>query len=435
MAETQPKRSFLKRAIDYTMRPLVSAVEERSSLRSPSPELLAALGGGPTSSGAVVNPHTAMGVPAVTACVGILADMVGLLPLQLLRKTPKGDIPVLDHPAAKVITRPGDLHTALELRQLMMYGTGFGGNGYARVHRDGLGNPVELEWLAPCNVHPQRIKGRRFVTYRVDGVAEVLTRYDIIHIRGMSADGVTGVSPITQLRESIGITIAQRDAAGNLMSKGSSFNGVLEAPPSLKKEQVDDIRTEWAKKQEGAQNFGRTPVLWGVTFKQVSGMSAADAQFIESRRFELQEIARLYRIPPFLIGDTTGNTSWGSGIEQMNLGFLAYSLNPWLVMWEQSVSYTLLTTDEQAAGYHFEFDREELGAVSLQAKAAFITAMRTTSTFSINDCLEFLDRPKIESDIGDDHLLPLNSSSSGKPVEAEEPAEPTPATKPESVSA
>lgn len=420
------------------MNALVSAVERRSSLKNPSPELLAALGGSPTSSGAVVNERTAQGVPAVSACVGILADMVGLLPLQLLRKTSKGDIEVTDHPAAKVVARPGDLHTSMELRQLMMYGTGFGGNGYARVHRDGAGNPVELEWLPPCNVHPQRIQGRRFVTYQVDGVREILTRYDLIHIRGMSCDGVMGVSPITQLRESIGITIAQRDAAGNIMSKGSSFNGVLEAPPSLKKEQVDDIRSEWAKRQEGSQNFGRTPVLWGVSFKQVSGMTAADAQFIESRRFELQEIARLYRIPPFLIGDTTGNTSWGTGIEQMNLGFLAYSLNPWLVAWEQAVSYTLLTTDEQAAGLRFKFDREELGAVSLQAKAAFITAMRTTGTFSINDSLDFLDRPKIDSEIGDDHLLPLNSASSGKaePDKDDEQTAPaaTPATKPELVS-
>lgn len=384
--------------------------------------------GSGSSSGVAVNAQAALSVSAVAACVGLLADMVGLLPLRLYRRTERGDVEVMDHAAAQAVARPCDLHTSFEMRQLTQTGVGLGGNGYIRIHRDGTGNPAELEWLSPLDVAPQRITGQRFITYRVKDEPRLLTRYDIVHVRGLSRDGVMGVSPITQMRESIGTSIAQREAAGSLMKNGARFNGVLEAPAALGKQQIEDLRREWSARHEGSANSGKTPVLWGAQFKQVSGMSAADAQFMESRVFELREIARWYRIPPVLIGDTQASTSFGAGIEQQNLGFLAYSLNPWLVNWEQSFDYSLLTTDELRGGLHFAFDREEIAAVSLQAKAQFITAMRTTGIFSPNDGREWLGYTKSDAAGMDDARAPLNSSSAGSaPADTAEPAETQPA--------
>lgn len=400
--------------------------EQRSALPTLSSErAYEILVGSGSSAGAPVNAHTALSVSAVAACVGLLADMVGLLPLQLYRRTDRGDILVTDHAAAATVARPGDLHTAYECRQLTQTGVGLGGNGYIRIHRDGRGEPAELEWLSPLDVVPQRPLGQRFVTYRVKDEPRLLTRYEIIHVRGLSRDGVMGVSPITQMRESIGTSIAQREAAGSLMKNSARFNGVLEAPAALRKDQVDDLRREWAARHEGSSNNGKTPVLWGAQFKAVSGMSATDAQFLESRVFELREIARWYRIPPVLIGDTQASTSFGAGIEQQHLGFLAYSLNPWLVNWEQSFDYSLLTTDELRAGLHFQFDREEIASVSLQAKAAFIAAMRTTGIFSPNDGREWLGYAKSDAPGMEDARAPLNSSSTGSA-----PAEPAPTEQP-----
>jgi HK97 family phage portal protein len=342
-----------------------------------------------------------------------------------VRKTERGDVPVMNHPAALVIDRPGDLHTSFEMRQLCQVGAGLGGNGYMRVHRDGAGNPVELEWLPPLDVCPQRITGQRFVTYQVSNTRGVLTRYDIAHVRALSTDGIAGRSPITLLRESIGTSLAQREAAGKMMSNGARFNGIIKVPPSLKEEQVKRVRNEWRASQEGAENAGKVPILWGGSeWQSVGGMTAADAQFIESRRFELQEIARLYRIPPVLIGDPASSTL-ASGIEQMNLALLAYCLNPWLVNWEQSLNYTLLTTDELRAGLRFKFDREEIQAVALQAQASFLSTMRTTGIFSPNDSREWLGYPKSDAPGMDDARAPLNSSSSGAPAEpAAQPADP-----------
>lgn len=400
--------------------------EQRSGLPTLTSErAYEMLVGSGSSSGAAVNTLTALGVPAVTACVGLLADMIALLPLRLYQRTDRGDVLVTDHPAAAAVARPGDLHTSFEMRQLSMTGVGLGGNGYIRVYRSGSGEPGELEWLSPLDVAPQRIAGQRFITYRVKDERRLLTRYDIVHVRGLSRDGVMGVSPITAMRESIGTSIAQREAAGSLMKNSARFNGVLEAPAALRKEQVEDLRREWAARHEGSANSGKTPVLWGAQFKAVSGMSAADAQFLESRVFELREIARWYRIPPVLIGDTQASTSFGAGIEQQNLGFLAYSLRPWFENWQQSVDYTLLTTDEIRAGLHFAFDLEELGAVTLQAQAAFITAMRNAGIFSPNDAREWLGYTKVSGAGMDDYRAPLNSSSTGTP--ATEPADNQPA--------
>lgn len=397
-------------------------VEMRSGLPTLSSErAFEVLVGSSSSSGASVNAQTAMGVPAVTACVGLLADMIALLPLKLYRKTDRGDVEITDHAAASVVARPGDLHTSFECRQLCQTGVGLGGNGYIRIHRDGRGEPAELEWLSPLDVAPQRVPGQRFITYRVANERRLLTRYDLIHVRGLSRDGIMGVSPITAMRESIGTIIAQREAAGSTMKNSARFNGVLEAPGALRKEQIEDIRREWAARHEGSANSGKTPVLWGAQFKAVSGMSAADAQFVESRVFELREIARWYRIPPVLIGDTQASTSFGAGIEQQNLGFIAYSLRPWLVNWQESVSYSLLTTDEQRAGLHFAFDLEELGAVTLQAQAAFITAMRNAGIFSPNDARQWLGYTQSDAAGMDDYRAPLNSSSTGS-ASASEPA-------------
>jgi len=407
---------FLSRAAKAILpHGLVRAWEKRSGGGSHSfgGESMHNLFGAAATSGAVVNHQTALGVPAVGSCVGLLADMVGLLPLELYQKTAKGDLAAHHHAAHRVVAHTGDLHTSFELRQLVMTGVLLGGNGYVRVHRRG-GVPAELEWLSPGKVSPERLPSTRFLTYRVEGERVPLDRTDIIHIRTQSRDGVRGVSPVTLLRESIGTSISQREAAGRLMSQSAQFQGVLEALPSLRPQQLEILKQEWRKFHEGVENAGRTPIISGASFKPVGGMSAADAQFLESRRFELQEIARAYRIPPFLIGDTTANTSWGSGIEQQNLGFMTYTLNPWLINWEQALNYTLLTRAEQDAGYHFKFDREELGAVSLAAQAAFISSMRNAGVFSPNDSRAWLGYPCSEAEGMDNYQAPLNSAASGK---------------------
>jgi HK97 family phage portal protein len=378
--------------------------------------------------GVTITENTAANVAAVTACVGLLSDMIALLPCKLYRKSTAGREEVTDHPSARVMQSPGDLHTSFELRQLMETGKGFGGNGYARVHRAGDGDPQELEWLKPCDVNPQRRAGHRHITYQIQGERNPLTRYDVLHVRGFTMDGVKGCSPIHLLRNAIGTSYAQSQAAGNLIRNGTVFPGYLTSPASLTKTQIEDARSEWEKTLVHGNNKGKMPILWGDwDFKQTNGMTMVDAQFLESRRFELQEIARLYRIPSFLIGDTTASTTWGSGIEQQNLGFLSYSLNPHLVAWEQSLDYTLLTEIEKREGYYFKFNRAALMQVALQAQAEFFTKMRGIGVLNVNEIRNLMELNDLENaEIGEDYTLPLNNT--GGAQSSATPTETTPTT-------
>ena len=384
--------------------------------------------GQPVSSGAVVNETTALNVAAVTACVGLLADMIAKLPIYLYRDTPTGPQEITDHPGARLIGRtPSSIHTSFELRQLMETGKGLGGNGYARVFRDPFGDPREIQWIAPSEVSPQLItrpNGEKMVFYYVSGVGETLTRYDLIHVRGFSRDGYIGLSPIRLLRESIGTALTQTAAAGTLMQNGARFPGILTSETQLKPEQVQDVRAEWDRNTTGG-SLNRTPILNGnLKFQQTSGMSMVDAQFLESRRFELQEIARLYRIPPFMIGDSTASTTWGTGIEQQTLGFLNFCLDPHLIGWEQSLGMTLLTTEEQNEGLYFRFDRDQLANVALEARAKFYLAMRTAGAMSPNDIRRKENEPLISAEDGGDSYA--NPNTAAAPIEQPEP-EPEPA--------
>ncbi len=196
------------------------------------------------------------------------------------------------------------------------------------------------------------------------------------------------------------------------------FPGYLTTTNTLKPDQLEDARREFNAKYSGSAKAGSIPVLNGMfDFKATNGMSMSDAQFIESRRFELQEIARHYKIPSFLIGDTTASTTWGTGIEQQTLGFLNFSLDPHLKSFEEALNRTLLTTEQVREGYYFRFDRDELAGVSRNDTAQYFQTMRNIGVYSVNDIRAKLDEPKIsKEDGGDDYGKPLNANASSTKV-------------------
>lgn len=400
--------------------------EKRSTMTAPqslTAGRLIDIIGTPTSSGAPVNERTALGMSAVTACVSIMANMVAKLPIYLYQSTPQGPREITKHPALYLIGRePSELHTSFELRHLMETGKGLGGNGYARVFRDGSWTPRSIQWIKPCDVTPRLVtkgNGEKFVAYDVKGEKSVLTRSELLHVKMLSIDGIKGVSPVHMARESIGTSLSQTTAAGSLMRNGAKFGGFLTSDVILDKEKIADARDEFNRNYSGAMNAGKIPVLNGIfKFQAVNGMSMVDAQFIESRKFEIHEVARIYGIPLFMV-DSTASTAWGSGIESLNLTFLNNCLDPHLVGWEQSLDYTLLTQEEKQSGFYFRFDRDEIANVALEARANFYQAMRNIGVFSPNDVRAKLGEPLLTKEQGGDtYGGPLASNAK---IQKEEP--------------
>jgi HK97 family phage portal protein len=285
-----------------------------------------------------------------------------------------------------------------------------------------------MEWIAPCDIRAVLIKrnsGSRFVRYDLNGIGEPLTRADICHVRSpICLDGVYGMSPIRMLRESIGTSLAQTEAAGSLIKNGAKFPGFLESAQVLSPEKIKDAREEFNSKYTGSINAGTIPILNGnFKFQQTHGMTMSDAEFVASRKLEIHEVARHYGIPAFMV-DSTATSTWGSGIEQQMLGFMNLSLDSWLVNWEQSLALTLLTTEEIAAGYYFRFDRDQLANVSPATRAQFYTQMRTAGAYSPNDIRRKENEPLISKEDGGDNYGNPNTSA---PVAPAASLEPTPA--------
>lgn len=381
-----------------------------------------------TSSGATVTELSALSVPTFSACAGLLSDMLGMLPCKLYQKTPAGREEVEDHPAHRLVSRdPSESLTAYQLRKLAQDGVSYGGNGYIRVWRNQFYEPEEIGWLRPCDVTPVAYKtndGRLRVKYKVNGERKELTRADVVHVFGMSLDGVSGISNLRLLRESLGTQISQRTQAATIFKNGARFPGFLKAPVGLTKEQMDDARADWAAKQEGSANSGRTPILRGEwQYAAINGMSLEDAEFLDSRKFERSEVATMFRIPEVLLGNSDKASSWGTGIETLTNGFLAFSLNPWLVNWESALRVTLLTEEEKARGYYFRFNRGALLQVALEAQAKFFREMRDIGVFSVNDVRRRLEENDLPDGIGDNYRLPFNGSGGATAQASAQPSE------------
>lgn len=351
---------------------------------------------------------------------------MGAIPLKLFRRSASGHEEITDHPSINALQSPGDMMTSTELRRMMQAGYSLGGAGYAHVHRDVYGDAVEIEWLKPCDVRPFKVKDRNMIGFDISGERQTLTRHEIIFVRGKSLDGINGLSPIRLLREQIGTSMAQTEAAGRIMRNGLRAPGFMVAKTSMKGEVLTEASREFNERNAGSMNAGRVPFINGdFDFRQTNGMSMSDAEFMESRRFDKREIACLYGIPPVLIGDD-GATTWGSGIEQIWQGFLTLTFNPLLVLWEESLNYTLLTTQERKAGHFFKFNRRALLSVNLDSQAKFLETMRRIGVYNVDRCREFLDENKVEDpQIGQNYSLPFNAQG-GVPTAA--PAKPEPQT-------
>lgn len=378
-------------------------------------ELLRALTGyGEAASGEHVSPDTAMHCAAVFACVGVLSESVAQLPLKLYRERPDGGKdPVRDHPLFRILHRqPNPWMTSFEWREMAMTHLCLRGNHFAFINRVG-GQVRELLPIPPDCVTVEQ-NADWSLTYRVNfgsgrGI-ETVPPGNMLHVRYRSLNGYTGISPIAYARESIGLAVATEKHGARLFKNNARPGGVLEHPGTMNEDAAARFMRQWQAAFTG-ENAHRTALLEeGMTFRALT-MTSEDAQYLETRRFQTEDIARIYRVPLHMIQETTKTTSWGSGIEHMTIGFVRFTLLPWLVRWEQAIERDLLPDDERGnLSPSFLVDGMERGDIKSRYESYQIAIQNGILNPNEVRAKENLN-PRHG---GDDYLTPLNMRVNGK---------------------
>lgn len=295
-----------------------------------------------------VNETTAQRVSAVYACVQAISETVASLPLILFKRNGEDRERAVDHPLYRVLhDMANPEQTALEFREYLQACVLLRGNGYARIVRGLDGQVSELWPLSPDRVSAVRAAGNLAYDYTDgDGVLHRLLAHEVLHLRHrLGDDGVLGVSPIAAARGVVELALAESDHGVNTFSNGAKLLGVLKFPGKLNSEQREAIRSSWSTQYAGGRNAGRTAILeHGVDFQSVS-MSLEDAEWIAARQFSVEEVARLFRVPPTVIGDLR-HGNYSNSVE-MARQFVTMSLRRHLVAWEQAIAKQMLVIGGQ----------------------------------------------------------------------------------------
>jgi len=297
------------------------------------------LTGFPGVAGVDVNTTTAEGISAVYACVAAISETVGSLPLDVYRNTDNGREKAKTHPLYRLLhDAPNNWQSALEFREQMQRHVLLRGNAYAEIVWNPNGSVKALLPLHPDSVTVLRSSLGNLVYDHVDGKGNQrrLLADEVLHLRYHSDDGILGRSPIQVARDTIGLALAERTHGAKMFEQGTKLSGVIETPPGTTKEQAGQIRESWSAGQAGIANHGKTAVLpQGATFKTVS-MTLEDAEWIEARRLSIVETARLFRVPPVMIGDMEAANY--SNVVELARFFVTNTLRRHLVMWEQAIN-------------------------------------------------------------------------------------------------
>ena len=356
-----------------------------------------------------VTPATAQGVSAVYACVQAISETTASLPLILFKRNGDDRERASDHPLYRVLhDQANPEQTALEAREYMQACVLLRGNAFARLVRGWDGQVKALWPLNPDNVTVQRTSSGLVYDYTKDGVLTRLLAHEVLHLRHrLGDDGVMGVSPITAARGVVELAQAENEHGRNTFTNGAKLLGVLKFPGRLKPEQRQAIAASWSSQHAGGSNSGRTAILEeGVDFQALS-MTLEDAEWIAARQFSVEEVARLFRVPPTVIGDLR-NGNYSNSVE-MARQFVTQTLRRHLVAWEQGIAAKCLT-DAGRRMYFAEHQVEGLLRGDSANRAAFYSSGIADGWMLKSEARKLENLPAIEG-IDDQPKAPAPSAT------------------------
>ena len=378
---------------------------------------------GGTTSGKVVNERSAMQTTAVYACVRILSEAIAGLPLHVYRyRTDGGKERIPFHPLYHILhDEPNPEMTSFVFRETLMSHLLLWGNAYAQIVRNGRGEVIALYPLLPNKMEVYRAtNGEIFYKYyrEIDesgidpkGGYVTLRKDEVLHIPGLGFDGLIGYSPIAMAKNAIGMSLATEEYGASFFANGANPGGVLEHPGVIK--DIQRVKDSWNSAYQGTGNAHKIAVLEeGMKFQAI-GIPPEQAQFLETRKFQINEIARIFRVPPHMVGDLEKSSF--SNIEQQSLEFVKYTLDPWVVRWEQSLQQALLLPSEKATLF-IKFNLDGLLRGDYQSRMNGYSVARQNGWMSANDIRELENMNRIPAEEGGDlylvngNMLPLSQA-------------------------
>lgn len=352
---------------------------------------------GRTTSGENVDEFKAMQTTAVYACVRILAEAVASLPIHVYERTATGKEKKEEHPLYFLLhDEPNSEMSSFVFRETLMTHLLIWGNAYVQIIRDRSGQVISLYPLLPDKMSVHRDEsGKLYYKYKRQSEENpnfkakgdtILRAEDVLHVPGLGFDGLIGYSPIALAKNAIGMTLATENYGASFFKNGANPGGVLEHPGILK--DPKRVRDSWNAVYNGVTNAHKVAVLEeGMKYTQV-GIPPEEAQFLQTRKFQINEIARLYRIPPHMVGDLEKSSF--SNIEQQSLEFVKYTLDPWVVRLEQAFKRSLFLPGEKKT-YFVKFNVDGLLRGDYQSRMNGYAIGRQNGWLSTNDIRELED--------------------------------------------
>lgn len=366
-----------------------------------------------TFTGLTISDSRAMRLTAVFGCIRVLAESVGMLPCNLYESTGNVKEKATKEKLFNLLSiKPNGFMTPQEFWELLIVCLCLRGNFYAYKVKV-FGEVTELLPLNPGCVQP-KLNSRWEPVYAVtfpDGTTDVLSQDDIWHVRGLTLDGLTGLSPISYARQAISLGLATEEHGSRLFKNGAVTSGVLRTDQTLTDAAYNRIRKDFEDRHQGLGNAHRPMILeMGLDWKQM-GLNAEDSQFLETRKFQLEEICRLFRVPMHMVQNTDRATF--NNIESLGIGFINYSLVPYLTRIEQRINIGLVKENKQGK-FYAKFNAGALLRGDMKSRFESYATAINWGMYSPNDCLELEDRNPRPG--GDVYLTPMNMTT--KPSEA-----------------
>lgn len=365
---------------------------------------------GQSVSGKVVNERSSMQTTAVFACVRIIAETVASLPLHTYKYEGAGKETMVDHPLYRILhDEPNPEMTSFTIRETLMTHLLLWGNAYCQIVRNGRGDVIGLYPLLPDKMAVDRDrKDELYYAYRKDGITYYLSPDEVLHIPGLGFDGVMGYSPVALAKNAIGLNIAAEEYGGRFFANNATPSGILSTPGTIK--DPTKVRDAWQSTYGGSGNSNKVAVLEdGLQYQPIS-MPNSDAQFLETRKFQIEEICRIFQVPPHMVADLSKSSF--SNIENQSISFVVHTIRPWLVRIEQAMNRKLFKESEKGQCF-VSFNASALMRGDYKSRMDGYAIGIQNGFFSVNDVRRMENLDPIPAEEGGDlyltngNMLPL----------------------------